>query len=148
LGALFSSSLFPGRAPEGHVTITTYIGGTRAPDLALTSFERQMELALADLKRLLGVNGKPVFTNHFAFRKAIPQYNVGFGNYREFMTELEEASPGLFLGGHFRDGISLGDSIVAGHNSADRLAAFVAARELNAKMKHHEHGSGAAVATN
>jgi protoporphyrinogen/coproporphyrinogen III oxidase len=148
LGAIFSSSLFPNRAPEGHVTITTYIGGTRAPDLALTSFERQMELALADLNKILSVKGKPVFTNHFAFRKAIPQYNIGFGKYREFMTELEETSPGLFLGGHFRDGISLGDSIVAGHNSAERLAAFVAARSLNTKLKHHEQGSGAAVATN
>jgi oxygen-dependent protoporphyrinogen oxidase len=131
LGAIFSSSLFPGRAPSGHVTITCYVGGTRSPELALTGFERQRELALADLRKILGVEGRPVFSHHFTFRKAIPQYEVGFGKYREYMATIEERAPGVFLGGHFRDGISLGDSIVAGHRAAERLAAFVAAQSLN-----------------
>jgi oxygen-dependent protoporphyrinogen oxidase len=131
LGAIFSSSLFPGRAPQGHVTITCYIGGTRAPELAMTSFDRQRDLALADLRKILGVEGRPVFSHHFTFRKAIPQYEVGFGKYRDFMNQLEERAPGLFLGGHFRDGISLGDSIVAGYTAADRLAAFTAGQTLN-----------------
>ncbi len=145
LGAIFSSSLFPGRAPAGHVAITTYIGGTRAPELALAGRDRQVELALADLRKIIGVNGRPVFVNQFAFRQAIPQYNVGFGQFREHMTQLEERAPGLFLGGHFRDGISLGDSIVAGHNAAERIAAFLAARELNGRMHHPvEHGVHAA----
>jgi oxygen-dependent protoporphyrinogen oxidase len=144
LGAIFSSSLFPGRAPAGHVTITTYIGGTRAPELALAGADRQVELALADLRKIIGVNGRPVFVNQFAFRQAIPQYNVGFGKHREHMTQLEEHAPGLFLGGHFRDGISLGDSIVAGHHSAERIAAFLAARELNGRMHHPvDHGAHA-----
>lgn len=142
LGAIFSSSLFPGRAPAGHVTITCYIGGTRAPDLALTSFERQRDLALADLKKILGVEGKPVFSHHFTFKKAIPQYEVGFGRYREFMASLEDRAPGLFLGGHFRDGISLGDSIVAGHNAAERIAGYQAAKSLNAQMAHRGKSPG------
>ena len=33
-------------------------------------------------------------------------------------------APGLFLAGHYRDGISLGDSIVSGCNVADRIKSF------------------------
>src|SRR5690606_6749909 len=34
LGILFSSTLFPGRAPDGHVALTSFVGGTRQPELA------------------------------------------------------------------------------------------------------------------
>src|SRR5205823_10694546 len=34
LGALFSSTLFPGRAPAGHVALTVFAGGTRQPEIA------------------------------------------------------------------------------------------------------------------
>src|SRR5204863_4164907 len=35
LGVIFSSALFPNRAPQEHVTLTCYVGGSRNPALAL-----------------------------------------------------------------------------------------------------------------
>ncbi|HUC84371.1 MAG TPA: hypothetical protein VL970_04190, partial [Candidatus Acidoferrales bacterium] len=51
---------------------------------------------------------------------AIPQYNLGYGKYRQLLNNLEMAAPGLFFAGHYRDGVSLGDSIVSGVNIAER----------------------------
>jgi oxygen-dependent protoporphyrinogen oxidase len=121
LGTIFSSALFPDRAPAGHVTLTSYIGGTRYPELALLPPEKIVELTLADLRALLGVTGKPVFTHVKTWPKAIPQYNVGYGKYRQLLTDLEAATPGLFFAGCYRDGVSLGDSIVSGVNIAERV---------------------------
>lgn len=126
LGALFSSSLFPNRAPADHVTLTCYVGGTRAPELALLGADSLAELVLGDLREILGVRGNPTFRHHCLFRKAIPQYEVGFGRLKALMSEIEEKASGIFMAGHYRDGISLGDSIVSGHGVVDRIEKFLA----------------------
>jgi oxygen-dependent protoporphyrinogen oxidase len=128
LGALFSSSLFPNRAPAGHVTLTCYIGGTRAPKLALLDAAASVELAIKDLATILGVKGRPTYQHHFLFHKAIPQYEVGYGRFKQLINQIESRAPGLLFAGHYRDGISLGDSIVSGHSVADRVQALLSRR--------------------
>ena len=122
LGTLFTSSLFADRAPEGHVTLTSYIGGMRAPELALKPIESIRNLVMGDLRNLLGVTGEPVWEHVKQWKKAIPQYEVGYGRFKDFMDEFEETHPGVFFAGHYRDGISLSDSILAGFKAADRVA--------------------------
>lgn len=122
LGTIFSSSLFPNRAPAGHLTLTNYVGGERYPDLASLPPERLFALTCEDLRVLLGVRGKPTFQHSVFYPRAIPQYSLGYGRYRELMAQAEAKAPGLFLAGHYRDGISLGDSLVSACNVADRIA--------------------------
>ncbi|HXP62383.1 MAG TPA: protoporphyrinogen oxidase [Dongiaceae bacterium] len=121
LGAIFSSSLFPNRAPAGHLTLTSYVGGERYPELASLPPAELVALTCQDLRALLGVKGNPTYEHVVLYPRAIPQYNLGYGRYRELMTEIERRAPGLFLAGHYRDGISLSDSIVSGCNVADRV---------------------------
>jgi oxygen-dependent protoporphyrinogen oxidase len=125
LGTIFSSALFPNRAPAGHITLTSYVGGERAPELAAKPPEELYALVRNDLRELLGVNGEPTFRHCAFYPRAIPQYNVGFGRYRELMSEAETRAPGLFLAGHYRDGVSLSDSILSGCKTAERVAKFV-----------------------
>jgi oxygen-dependent protoporphyrinogen oxidase len=125
LGTIFSSSLFPNRAPAGHLTLTSYIGGERYPELASLPHEKLVALACEDLRVLLGVKGNPTFEHSTFYPRAIPQYNVGYGAYRELMTDIETRAPGFLLAGHYRDGVSLSDSIVSGCNIADRLEKFL-----------------------
>ena len=122
LGTIFSSALFPNRAPAGHITLTSYIGGARYPELGLLPPEQLVATTMEDLRRLLGVKGAPVFVHTKTWPRAIPQYNVGYGEHRQRLTAIEAAAPRLFFAGHYRDGVSLGDSIVSGVNIAERVA--------------------------
>jgi oxygen-dependent protoporphyrinogen oxidase len=124
LGTIFSSALFPNRAPAGHLTLTSYVGGERYPELASLPPDELVALTCEDLRVLLGVRGKPTFQHSVLYARAIPQYIVGYGRYRELMNEIETKAAGLFLAGHYRDGVSLSDSIVSGCNVADRVADF------------------------
>ncbi len=122
LGTIFSSALFPNRAPAGHHTLTTYVGGERYPELASLPPDQLVALVCDDLKILLGLRGQPTFQHIVVYPKAIPQYNVGYGRFKDLMTKLEMQAPGFFLAGHYRDGVSLSDSIVSGVNIASRVA--------------------------
>lgn len=125
LGTLFSSSLFPNRAPQGFVTLTSYLGGMRNPDLALRPVDELFAMTVQDLRVLLGISGQPVFQNCVLYQRAIPQYEVGYGQFKEAMDQAETTAPGLFLAGHFREGISLSDSILSGLQAAERIEAHL-----------------------
>lgn len=125
LGTIFSSSLFPKRAPAGFITLTSYIGGERQPELASSPPEKLVEWVCDDLRVLLGVKGKPAFQHVALYPKAIPQYTVGYGNFKALMNEMEAKTAGLFFAGSYRDGVSLGDSIVSGVNVVERVENFL-----------------------
>jgi oxygen-dependent protoporphyrinogen oxidase len=120
LGTLFNSSLFPGRAPTGCVLLTTFVGGMRQPELASLPHDQLRTLVLDDLRELLGVSGAPLCMHVTAWPRAIPQYNLGYGGFHAVMEAAERELPGLFLGGHVRDGASVGDCIRAGWKLAER----------------------------
>src|SRR5690625_2493826 len=61
LGTIFASTLFPNRAPKDHVLLTTFVGGTRNPDLANASEKTIRRIVLENLQALLGIRGEPVF---------------------------------------------------------------------------------------
>jgi oxygen-dependent protoporphyrinogen oxidase len=125
LGTIFSSSLFPNRAPGGCVTLTTYLGGARSPELAKKSPEELFRIACADLRPLLGITGQPTFKHYFLFPKAIPQYEVGYARFKKLMSAMEAKMPGLFFAGQYRDGISVSDCILSGHNVAKRVTRYL-----------------------
>jgi oxygen-dependent protoporphyrinogen oxidase len=126
------------------VTLTSYIGGERYPELASLPREKLVAIACEDLRVLLGVKGKPAFEHSTFYPRAIPQYNVGYGAYREMMSNIESKAPGFFLAGHYRDGVSLSDSIVSGCNIADRVEKFSSTLQ---SQQFHERVVGRGVPT-
>ncbi len=121
LGTLFSSTLFPGRAPAGHVGLTTFVGGVRQPELARLDDHNLVALVRAELGALLGARGEPAFVSVKRWPRAIPQYNVGFQRFKDACAAVELAAPGLFIGGNCRDGISLANCIESGRRLASAV---------------------------
>lgn len=122
LGVIFSSSLFKGRAPAGHVALTALAGGVLQPGLAGLPEDRLLDLAERDLADLLGVKGKPVFQRRSFWPSAIPQYNLGYERHLECMAAFEGAHPGLFIAGNARDGISVVNCVKSGTTVAKRVS--------------------------
>ncbi|MFH1499907.1 MAG: protoporphyrinogen oxidase [Verrucomicrobiota bacterium] len=118
MGVLFSSTLFPRRAPEGHVGLTVMLGGVLRPDLAGKSDDELLSLARAELRDLLGVEGEPVFVRRRRWPAAIPQYNLGHERFLHAIKTCEQRQPGLHIGGNVRDGVALTACIAAGERLA------------------------------
>ena len=118
LGTLFSSTLFPGRAPEGFVALTSFVGGMRNPELAALDDETLLTIVQRELARLAGVRQPAVFTHVQRCPRAIPQYTLGFQRHEDAIAAVEAAAPGLFIGGNGRDGISLTHCIASGQRLA------------------------------
>ena len=125
LGALFSSTLFEGRAPDNHSLLTVFMGGARNPELAHQSKDELVEKAQLELDQLLGVSGTPEFVNHTYWKHAIPQYEVGYESYLKTMQEAERKFNGFFLAGNIRNGVSVPDCIGNGLETAEKVALFI-----------------------
>ncbi len=111
LGVIFSSSNFPGRAPEGHLLLTVLMGGAKNPQLASWSENRITETALSEVRDLLKPNGDPAFQRVTLWKHAIPQYNVGYSAVLNAIVRTEQENPGIHFIGNYRGGISMGACI-------------------------------------
>jgi oxygen-dependent protoporphyrinogen oxidase len=118
LGALFSSTLFPDRAPDGYVALTSFVGGMRDLDRAGLDDAAVLNVVQIELARLLGIKREPVFTHLQRWPHAIPQYTLGFQRNKDAIAAVESAAPRLFIGGNCRDGISLTHCIESGRRLA------------------------------
>lgn len=121
LGSIWSSTIFPKRAPEGCVAFTTFVGGTRQPENGLLPDDKLEEIVLKDLNDLVGLNGKPNFIKIKKWHRAIPQYTMGYTEIQKMLTDMEKRFPGLYFAGNFRRGIGMGDSVLSAHETVQKI---------------------------
>jgi len=57
LGTIWSSTLFPRRAPEGYVALTTFVGGSRQPGLLSANDKSLVQIVTEELQELMQAGG-------------------------------------------------------------------------------------------
>lgn len=129
-GALFCSTMFPGRAPDGHVAISAYIGGARAPEMARLAAGELVDLVRKDLADLIGAGGKPVLARVRRWPRGLPQYQRGHHELLDQMKDALDETPGLFITGNFLRGVSVGACV----DSAQETA-WCVSRHLHSKPR-------------
>ena len=122
LGSLWSSTLFPGRAPEGMVGLTNFVGGARHPELVSRSDQELIGLVCEDLARLVGGRGAPAFARVIRHARAIPQYLVGHGARRARIEDEAARVKGLSLVGNYLGGVSVVECMARGLSVGRELA--------------------------
>ncbi len=111
LGAVWNSSLFPGRAPEGQVLLTTFVGGATDPFAAKLNSQELANLAHREIAPLLSIKNSPTFSNVTIWPRALPQYNLGHGERLAAISRNLARFPGLFLTGNYLCGPAIGSCV-------------------------------------
>jgi oxygen-dependent protoporphyrinogen oxidase len=133
-GAQFPSSMFARRAPDGHVSITGYLGGARCPEVGQMNRRQLLDLAQQEFTRLLGVRGQPEISNVRCWSRGIPQYRTGHAGTVESIRNIARESPGIFVTGNYLDGPSVGACVVNAQKSASDVSGYLQA-SLNRRQR-------------
>ena len=130
LGCLWNSCLFANRAPAGMAALNAFIGGARQPELTGLNDAQIIQTTLDELKSIMQFSGKPVYLNITRWQKSIPQYEMGYQQKMDVLTQFEESNQGIVLAGNYRGGISVGDCVKNAHEIAEHVSSqILAARE-------------------
>lgn len=128
-GAQFSSTMFPGRAPEGCVAVTGYFGGARMPDLAGLPESDLIALARREFQDLIGAKGDPIIARVKHWPLGLPQYEIGHLERTACLKEAEDRRPGLFLTGNYFDGPSVTACVERAIKTASNVQAHLADKQ-------------------
>ncbi|MFZ1975974.1 MAG: protoporphyrinogen oxidase [Candidatus Acidiferrales bacterium] len=128
LGTVWNSSLFAGRAREGTVTITSFIGGATDVEIVQHSEEEIARIVQDENAHILGITGPPIKTAVWGYTRALPQYNLGHGHIVEAIRDAERQTPGLFFAGNYLEGPAIGKCVENGFHAAEAVSRYLQSR--------------------
>ncbi len=115
----WNSSLFPERAPQGKVLLTTLARSGANHDGLVMSGEQCAQTVETETGRNLGITGEPLDQVVWKDERALPQYNVGHAQRVAEIESILRTVPGLHLAGNFLKGRSLGDCVELAYRVAE-----------------------------
>ena len=118
------SSKFEGRCPPDTVLLRCSIQDGRQKRTEISDQEAVRKVH-QELRRVLGITCKPIFTRVLQARKTLPQLTLGHAQRMEQLRETLQGYPGLFLTGAFFGGVGIPDCIETARRTARQAADFL-----------------------
>ena len=125
LGVLWDSSVYPGRAPGGHVLMRAMIGGATDPGILALDDEAIVAAVRADLQVTMGIHVVPDVVRVFRHALGIPQYTVGHLDRLARAERRLEGLPGVVLAGNAYRGVAINSCIADAATVASRVTAHL-----------------------
>uniref|UniRef100_A0A7N0VFD0 Protoporphyrinogen oxidase n=1 Tax=Kalanchoe fedtschenkoi TaxID=63787 RepID=A0A7N0VFD0_KALFE len=129
LGTIYSSSLFPNRAPAGRILLLNYIGGATNPGIISKSESLLVESVDRDLRKILiRPDAKdPLVLGVKVWPQAIPQFLIGHNDLLDSTKAALQCDglQGLFLAGNYVTGVALGKCVEGAYEITSEVASFL-----------------------
>ncbi len=121
LGALFSSHMFPGRAPLGHQLVEALVGGRRHPERLELTDEELIARVYQDLAELMELPESPSFARVLRPESGIPQLEAGYPALLSWRRKLQNNMDDLHVCGFGWQGIGINDMTKEAWKAAKRI---------------------------
>ncbi|WP_456420039.1 protoporphyrinogen oxidase [Thermovibrio sp.] len=121
LGALWDSSVFPNRAPQGKALIRVMIGGARQPGLALKSPKELVRIAVKELIEIMKIRRAPEYIRVFRHERGIPHYTLGHAERVERIFKRGRELGNLYFCNNAYTGVGVNDCTKAAQETAEEI---------------------------
>lgn len=119
----WTSTKFDHRAPQGHVLLRAFFGGSRTPHMMDVADDALLATVRREIAEIMNVSATPLFHRIYRYFDANPQYDVG---HLQRVSAIENAlPPGIFVTGSPYRGIGIPDCV---HQAQQTVAALLEQR--------------------
>ncbi len=122
----WTSTKFARRAPDGHILLRAFFGGSRSPHMVTTGDNELVSIVRREIAAIMGVTAPHLFSRIYRYFDANPQYDVG---HLGRVAAIEAALPqNVFVAGSPYRGIGIPDCIHQAQQTVESILNRRAAR--------------------
>jgi len=125
MASTWSSTKWPGRAPEGFALIRAFVGGPHNGALVELDDATMIAMVREELRAIMGIAAEPEFGRVYRWPKGMPQYTLGHLDRLAAIERRLAGHPGLFLCGASYRGVGMGDCINSAEQAAQKALALL-----------------------
>lgn len=117
----YAHKKYPGRAPAGNALLRVHLGHALDQEVLARDDESLVDLALRELRPLVGLIGMPLDRVVFRQREVLPQYQVHHQQRVRQVDERLRALPGLAISGNGLGGVGISDCLTRARQATEKV---------------------------